>query len=262
MHCPELVIATNDLIDPKLKQLSVLLNLPLVNKTQKEQLTTYFLSIENDTLCLLEKGVKAGPVAVDFLDGAASYRRIKGGGELIVKAMGGVKQQRPLVLDLTAGLGRDSFVLASWGFKVQMVERSAVVAALLEDGIRRASREGDEEISAIMANMQLIHGDSEDYLMALDKHSPELPDIIYLDPMFPASKKTALVKKEMRAFHYLVGDEQADSELLAMALGYARHRVVVKRPAKAPFLESRKPNFSLEGKAVRFDIYTIKAFAK
>jgi 16S rRNA (guanine1516-N2)-methyltransferase len=80
--------------------------------------------------------------------------------------------------------------------------------------------------------------------------------------MFPASKKSALVKKEMRAFHQLVGADVDSEELLALAIATAKHRVVVKRPKKAEVLAGRKPNFAVEGKAIRFDIYSHKAFDK
>ena len=76
------------------------------------------------------------------------------------------------------------------------------------------------------------------------------------------SKKSALVKKDMRAFHQVGGQDADSDELLAQALQCARYRVVVKRPRKAEFLAAKKPSFQLAGKAVRFDIYTLKAFPK
>ena len=42
------------------------------------------------------------------------------------------------MLDATAGLGRDAFVLASLGCQVTLIERVPAVAALLENGIERA----------------------------------------------------------------------------------------------------------------------------
>jgi 16S rRNA (guanine1516-N2)-methyltransferase len=86
----------------------------------------------------------------------------------------------------------------------------------------------------------------------------EFPDVIYLDPMFPERQKTADVKKEMAAFHSIVGkDEDADA-LLPLALAHVNYRVVVKRPRKAPFLNDQVPSYQLEGKSSRFDIYTVK----
>lgn len=271
MYVPDLVILMDDEYRHQLTELGRHLSIPVIeinNDTAVDKRLNhsieqpYALQIQQGALCLQEQGVKTGPVFVDFLGGSSTYRRTKGGGELIVKAMGGSKkkQQRPTILDITAGLGRDSFVLASWGFSVQMLERSAIVAALLNDGLLRASMAGDFELQDVVARLQLWQGESQDYMakiMEADK-----PDVIYMDPMFPPSKKSALVKKEMRAFHYIVGEEGGGGELLGLARQKARYRVVVKRPKKAVFLADQKPSFSLEGKAIRFDVYSVKAFPK
>jgi 16S rRNA (guanine1516-N2)-methyltransferase len=111
-------------------------------------------------------------------------------------------------------------------------------------------------LAQLLANMALIASDSQDYLVTVAED--DRPDVIYLDPMFPDRSKTADVKKEMRAFHLLVGkDEDADA-LLDKALAAARYRVVVKRPRKSPFIAERAPSYQLEGKSSRYDIYTIK----
>ncbi len=240
--------------------LAAQLQLPLVDKTNAESFS-YLLIHSEIGLAIQQTGRRAaGPVAVDFVGGAATYRRNRGGGELIVKAVSGNKQQRPTVLDATAGLGRDSFVLASWGYPVTLCERSPVVACLLADGLLRATESGDAELQAVMARMQLQRIDAVSYLQALD--ATQWPDVVVIDPMFPASKKSALVKKEMQAFHHIVGADCDSEILLDAALQYAKHRVVVKRPKKAQHLAGKKPNFSVEGKAIRFDIYTKKAFSK
>ncbi|MCT1282181.1 class I SAM-dependent methyltransferase, partial [Pseudomonas aeruginosa] len=90
----------------------------------------------------------------------------------------------------------------------------------------------------------------------------EAPQVIYLDPMFPHRDKSALVKKEMRLFRPLVGDDLDAPALLQAALALASHRVVVKRPRKAPIIEGPKPGYSLEGKSSRYDIYPKKALGK
>ena len=247
----------------RLQQLADYLQVPAVNDLDNLSAmceVLYVLTIEDQCLGIKELGSKMGLVSVDFEAGGAAHRRKHGGGELIVKAMGGGKQLRPSVLDVTAGLGRDSFVLASWGFPVNMIERSKVVASLLADGLSRAQMSEDAELADISSQMSLINDDSSTYLAALSE--ADRPDIIYLDPMFPPSKKSALVKKEMQVFHAIVGKQSDDSEqLLDLALLRARHRVVVKRPKKSECLAGKKPSYSLSGKAVRFDIYAIKAFS-
>ncbi len=74
--------------------------------------------------------------------GAVGHRRKFGGGKgrAIAKAAGLNKGATPTILDGTAGLGRDAFVLASLGCKVQMVERHPVVAALLMTDCRERNK--------------------------------------------------------------------------------------------------------------------------
>jgi 16S rRNA (guanine1516-N2)-methyltransferase len=84
------------------------------------------------------------------------------------------------------------------------------------------------------------------------------PQVIHLDPMFPHRDKSALVKKEMRLFRPLVGDDDDAPALLAAALALASHRVVVKRARKAPPIAGVAPGYSLEGKSSRYDIYPKK----
>ena len=104
--------------------------------------------------------------------------------------------------------------------------------------------------------MRLLHGNA---IELMGSWIDEPPQVIYLDPMFPHRDKTALVKKEMRLFRPLVGADQDAPALLAAALALASHRVVVKRPRKAPCIEGPKPSYALEGKSSRYDIYPKKA---
>ncbi|WP_416308727.1 class I SAM-dependent methyltransferase [Neptunicella sp. SCSIO 80796] len=198
---------------------------------------------------------KTGGVRVDFASDALTYRRQHGGGkkEAVAKAAGIKTAERPSVLDCTAGLGRDAFILASLGCRVQMIERSPVVAALLEDGIRRASQYPDLA-HWFSQRMQLLQGAATE---KMQNWQDEKPDVIYLDPMFPHRKKSALVKKEMRLFQQLLGPDQDADLLLEPALKMAGKRVVVKRPAGAPYLNNQKPQIEMAGKANRFDIYLI-----
>ena len=158
----------------------------------------------------------------------------------------------PVVLDLTAGLGRDSFILASLGCTVRMVERSPVVAALLADGIERAREE--PALAGIMARISLRMGESLEILRTWQE---ERPEVVYIDPMYPHRSKSALVKKEMRLIRLLVGDDEDSDALLRAALGVASRRVVVKRPCLAPALLGPNANFTISGKNNRFDVYLL-----
>jgi 16S rRNA (guanine1516-N2)-methyltransferase len=240
--------------DERCRLLAQQLALPLVaDDAELPAGCSAWLGFADDRLRLFPADARqSGPIGVDFDDGAA-WRRAQGGAELIVKAVRGRSKMPLQVLDATAGLGRDSFVLASRGFQVTAVERNPIVAALLADGLARAAA---TSAAAITASIELRQGDTLDYLAALPPAAQ--PDIVYLDPMFPAAQKSALVKKEMRLFQQLLHgpvDAALDAQLLQMARSAARVRVVVKRPARAQPLADAAPDYALPGKAIRFDVY-------
>lgn len=209
---------------------------------------------------------KLGAIYVDLAGGAAEHRRKFGGGkgQAIAKAAGLNKGVVPTVLDGTAGLGRDAFVLASLGCQVQMVERHPVVAALLDDGLERAKQ--DPEIGVwVSERMSLLHASSHNALETLASQPDFVrPDVVYLDPMYPHpenKKKSALVKKEMRVFQTLVGADHDADGLLTPALVLATKRVVVKRPDYADWLDGVKPAMAIETKKNRFDVYVNAAMS-
>ncbi|MDC7813433.1 class I SAM-dependent methyltransferase [Pseudomonas sp. BLCC-B112] len=217
----------------------------------------FALQVGEQGLQLQQLGADApGPVRVDFVEGGAAHRRLYGGGsgQMIAKAVGVAQGVRPRVLDATAGLGKDGFVLATLGCEMSLIERQPLIGALLEDGLARGAL--DAEVAPIVARMHLLKGNS---IELMRNWEGEPPQVIYLDPMFPHREKSALVKKEMRLFRPLVGDDNDAPALLAAALALASHRVVVKRPRKAPCIEGPKPSHGLEGKSSRYDIYPKKA---
>lgn len=250
------------------------LKLPIITFEQSKAIVEGLAVVVDDLgVSLQQLGKNApGPVRCDFVAGAAKHRRLFGGGrgQDIAKAVG-LKHKgfKPKILDLTAGLGRDSFVLASLGASLLMLERHPIVFALLEDGLSRAREHvldrvlgetDQEELADILSRISAIGEGAETYLRRLDERSK--PDIIYIDPMFPTREKSSKVKKEMQLFHQLVGTDDDSSELLPLALEKAKYRVVVKRPAHAPFLAEHlkqiQPGYSLKGKSTRFDVYPIK----
>ncbi|MFS2221690.1 16S rRNA (guanine(1516)-N(2))-methyltransferase RsmJ [Pantoea sp. B65] len=195
---------------------------------------------------------KLGGIFVDFVAGAMAHRRKFGGGrgEAVAKAVGIKSGYLPDVVDATAGLGRDAFVLASVGCQVRMLERNPVVAALLDDGLQRGYQ--DAEIGGwLRQRLTLLHVSS---LTALSEITPK-PDVVYLDPMYPHKQKSALVKKEMRVFQTLVGADTDADGLLAPARQLAKKRVVVKRPDYAPPLANVSTQSAVTTKSHRFDIY-------
>ncbi len=229
------------------------LGLPIYEPKELPPVLLLTLTPERLELRQTTKGAE-GPLFVDFLGGTIEYRRrhTTSRKEGIARAAGLKGGAPPVVLDLTAGLGRDGFILAGLGCTVSMVERSPVVAALLADGIERAKQE--PALAGIMARISLIAGESLEILRTWQGARPE---VICIDPMYPHRSKSALVKKEMRLLRLLVGDDEDSDALLRAALGVATRRVVVKRPRLAPALSGPEPNFTTSGKNSRFDVYLV-----
>lgn len=201
---------------------------------------------------------EAGAICAEFVTGPMGFRRTKGGGrgQAVAKAVG-LKGGRPIprVVDLTAGLGRDAFILATLGCPVLALERHPDIHALCADGLDRALEDA-ETAEMLEGRLQLLHLDALTALQSWDSSplASFTPDVLYLDPMHPPRKKSALPRKEMRLFRALVGEDLDQTELLQAALAAPVKRVVVKRPAQQPpLLEG--PTSAVTGKTTRFDIY-------
>ena len=245
------VAPSSEQVAEKARDLAQRLSLPL--SSLRSPNAALLLVVSEARLELREVGASTGPIYVDFAGGRAAHRRHFGGGknQPLARAVGLKKGATPSVLDATAGLGRDAFVLATLGCTVRLVERSSVVGALLEDGLTRAK--ADPEVSPIASRISLSVGQASEIMRTLDE--TERPDVVYLDPMYPHGNKNALQKKEMRLFRVLVGDDEDAPELLNVALACAKGRVVVKRPRNAPFLGDKEPNAEVQSKNTRYDLY-------
>lgn len=210
--------------------------------------TEFELLTFDDKLALFSPEIKK-PFFIDFLAGAIRHRRHYGGGKGQMLARACAIKQRPLVLDMTAGLGRDAYVLACLGARVQLVERNPVVYLLLQDAIKRLNA-----ADALPEDQMVLH-----YADAL--HSGVIedinPDVIYLDPMHPERTGTALVKQDMQLLQRLVGADIDKAALLSRALKLALKRVVLKWPLKARYLSALRPSLEYRGKSTRYEVYLI-----
>lgn len=217
------------------------------------------LNYTNDYVELrdVEKNIS---IHIDFLAGDLAHRQQFGGGrgQSIAKAVGlkqGVKP--PTVIDATAGLAKDAYVLACLGCPITLLERSPVIVELIQDAIKRAKE--DEHFQTILkTGFNVIAGSSIEYLITLlEQKNAVRPDVIYLDPMYPHRKKSASVKKNMQILQKLLGQDDDIQELLDIALKIAKKRVVVKRPKGAENLTDIKPTYLVESKKTRYDVYII-----
>ena len=213
----------------------------------------YQLAVNNETLPrlvlteerLLLYTAAFKPIAIDFL----SHQLIKRHRAMKLQGLVRACQPRPglKIVDLTAGFGTDAAILASFGADVLMLERNAMLAALLEDALTHKTAYFAKE-----GSLSLKYQDSIHYLSGLARS--DYPDLFYIDPMHPLRQKSALVNKHMQTLQCLIGPDDDAKTLLNLAIGRVRKQVVLKWPQRLPAL--LPPTWSIAGKTVRFDVYT------
>jgi 16S rRNA (guanine1516-N2)-methyltransferase len=191
------------------------------------------------------RGARCDLGAMSLKGGRAEARAMP-----IVKAVADART----VVDATAGFLGDAFLLAVAGYEVTAIERSALVSLLAKDGLERAER--DPRLTELLGGrLKVVHADAREWLRAR-AGTAEAPDAVVIDPMFPPKKKkSALPRKEMVALREAVGADLDAAELLAAARACARKRVVLKRGDDAP--ELARPDWSIEGTTVRFDVWRV-----
>ncbi len=204
---------------------------------------------------------EAGHLEIDFTSKKLQYRmqKLNKAQEPLLRAVGWKSTERQRVWDLTAGLGRDSALLYFAGLQVLMFERNPVLQTLLQYGLTQLAQPVKQADigTAIDPYLYLMPQDAITFLQNRDFQKMGIPltDVIYMDPMYPERKKSALVKKELRIIRNLVGADLDNELLLQQALESGVPRVVVKRPKGAPFVADCKPSHSVESPNTRFDVY-------
>lgn len=203
------------------------------------------LVFSDQGLCLTDGKLQ---IMADFREMLPRLKQSNLQREMLVKAARIKGQEMPQTLvDATAGFGEDSLILAAAGFQVRLYEFDEIIAVLLQDCMERAAE--IPELKAAVGRMELICGDSVEGMKNLDY----TPDIVLLDPMFPARQKSGLIKKKFQLIQRLESPCSTENELLEAAEMAGPKRIVIKRPLKGPYLADRKPSYSLEGKAIRYD---------
>lgn len=170
--------------------------------------------------------------------------------EMLVRAAKSEKEGRKAI-DATAGMGEDAFLLAAQGYEVTLYEQNPVVAVLLKDALRRAKKH--PILKEIAVRMKLVEGDSVECMSKL----LDPVDVIYLDPMFPARQKSSLINKKLQLIQKLEPPCSEETDLFDVAIKATPEKIIVKRPLKSEFLAGRKPSYTLNGKAIRYDCYTL-----
>jgi len=147
-------------------------------------------------------------------------------------------------------MGEDALLIAAAGYTVTLHEQNPVIAVLLKDALRRAKK--NTVLKDIVSRMKVVEGDSS---LLLADYIDEV-DVIYLDPMFPARQKSGLINKKLQLIQRLEPPCTSENELFDAAISAAPGKIIVKRPLKSPNLADKKPNYVLNGKAIRYDCYT------
>jgi 16S rRNA (guanine1516-N2)-methyltransferase len=227
------------------ESLATALNLELI-RTEAITQHPWVLLCDGTTLSLRFPGA-AKPFRVDFTEPTVKRRLLHAAHtrEPLARAIDVKAGENFTVVDCTLGWGSDALVLAMLGATVIGIERSPIVAALLQNGLDRA-----QQLPEFHSLSLTIHvGDSRDLL----PHFPT-PNAIYLDPMFPNTPNSALVKKPLQLLQQLLPVTEDAESLAILALNQHAPRTVIKRPKWAPPLLN-KPHFSIPAGIVRFDIY-------
>lgn len=221
---------------------------------------------EGAGLTLLNQ-IKMKPLLLDFELLSYRQRLLRGGRqkEPVARAVMNGLEDGALVFDATAGLGRESMILAHAGAKVVSFERQLPIWIILNDALKRA--QGSRFFPFTLPILSPI-GTIKDYSLALagtDNHSLTLandlnnarPEVIYYDPMFPERENSAQVKKDMFVFQQVIGEDKDIIEFLELALELAVKRVVLKRPSYAPPLAvaGLERSYFVDGGQCRFDCY-------
>ncbi len=226
--------------ESKIEQISSKYQIPIVTIQQNSSIR-FLLDIEDGILKLMESGsVRFRPIYCH----SGSLQRISRR-TLLGRAIG---RKAQTVIDATAGLGGDAFLLSRMGYSVLAIERQPVIAALLEDGILRILESSDR------IKIEFRFADSRKTLFNMN----ESPDVIYLDPMYPAGRKSSVaVARPIRILRELAGDDSDIDSLLNASFKFASRRVVIKRPHFAEPLRRDKLSDSVMGKLVRYDLYQV-----
>lgn len=171
--------------------------------------------------------------------------------ENIVKAAKIKESLNPICVDMTAGLGEDSFLIAASGFNVYMFESNKTIFTLLKDGLDRAKE--NELLKDIAERITAIN---ENSIEGISKISSSI-DVVYLDPMFPERQKSSLIKKKFQLLQQLERPCNNGEELLEAAISVKPKKIVIKRPLKAEFLGGRKASYQINGKTIRYDVIVL-----
>lgn len=242
------------------REVQARLGLPEADEAEPGEFS-HLLTLDDGGLSLHSLLSKSGsrplPTRVDFSDPTLTYRRHTSGKQQGIAKAVGLNRHDPMhVLDATAGLGKDAFILASLGCRVSMLESSPLIFSLLQDGMLRAAQSQEPELTDIIQRMQLNHASAEIWLQDILQGKRPRPDVIYLDPMFPPRNKQAAVKRDISLLQEILPPASEPERLLDLAIACRVKRVVLKQPGSKPSGKHQRASFIVPGKSAYFEIFS------
>lgn len=215
----------------------------------------YFFADDKNFEVRFSSSISKG-ISVNFTSGKINHRIKTSTVKNPLARAAGIKgrmEKIPFIVDATAGLGTDSFLLSSLGARVAGFERNPFLFYLLEKGL-----ENYFQVNENHNDLVFIHSDSSSlFKELLQNNIMERPDVIYLDPMYPLeNKKKTKPKKELEVLRKIIGKDNDSHILFNELVSNKNLRIVVKRPIHSPLIsEIIKPSHKIESKLVRYDVY-------
>jgi len=162
----------------------------------------------------------------------------------LAKAIGCKSYKKIKVLDLTAGWGKDAFLLAGLSYKVTAIESNPIVFAFLNRALNKHVK--------AMPSLKFVLDDSLNYLKNIKQE--ERPDVIYIDPMFGDVKKS-LSTKPLRILKQLAGETTSIEILFRASINKALDCIVVKRYKHHKSLSIGALMSTFSGRSVCYDVF-------
>jgi len=224
-------------------------NFSKLEKVFDEPTANHYFIYDSNGLSFVKNSSNPNEILnIDFLKGSLGWRIKRANHERILKKALGKSSKQLLIFDSTAGLLTDSMIFLSLGHKVVAVEQSKILFSLVKDGLSRAEHKIPE-----IKNLLYLNDNS----LEVYKNMSNDFDIIYLDPMFPVSKKN--IKKSgkietIKKILELENFEDNSDSLIKNFLSLSYKKIILKRPLKHGKNYSNI-NYQVFGKTTRFDIY-------
>lgn len=201
--------------------------------------------INKDDQLILKDFANDLAMEIDFVKQIKSLRAKKLAGENLLKAIG-KKNKNLKIYDLTAGLGRDSLLMALAGYDVVMVEKNKLIFQMLNHAYEKLAREDN----LLAKKINLVNEDNYHFVKNMSLNEDIL---FYLDPMFSARVKTAKVKKEMQIMQQIC--EKTDNLEGLISLCLTKAPLILKRPKFASDVINIEPHHIIFGNKINFIVF-------